>query len=150
MKRFLTLLLSALIVTGVFGEPGQKELWIKANNSYLQALYQEALDDYLMIEEMGYTSSKLCYNIGNTYFKLNNIPRSILYYERALKIDPSDADILNNLSLAKEYTLDRIEEVPDFIVKTWFRNLNYSISSDGWSYNRNFYGCTYSFTAIKL
>ena len=134
MKRLLTLLLSVLIISGVYGESGHKELWMTANNSYLQTLYQEALDDYLKIEEMGFTSSRLCYNIGNTYFKLNNIPRSILYYERALKLDPSDNDILNNLSLAKEYTLDRIEEVPDFIVKTWFRNLNYSISSDGWGY----------------
>lgn len=134
MRKLYFLINFLLIVICAQAQQNQKELWIRANNNYLQAQYQQAIDDYLKIEAMGFSSSQLYYNIGNTYFKLNNIPRSILYYERALKLDPSDQDILNNLSLAREYTLDRIEEIPDFIVKTWFRNLNYSLSSDGWSY----------------
>ncbi|MDD4639219.1 MAG: tetratricopeptide repeat protein, partial [Bacteroidales bacterium] len=134
MKRIHLFLFFLLIAFGAQAQHNQKELWMKANNNFLQAQYQQALEEYLEIESMGYVSAELYYNIGNTYFKLNNIPRSILWYERALKLEPSDPDIKNNLSLAREYTLDRIEEVPDFIVKTWFRDLNYTISSDGWSY----------------
>jgi tetratricopeptide (TPR) repeat protein len=134
MKKIVIFLILLFVAVGAQAQESQKALWMKANNDYLQAAYPEALAEYLKIEEMGYSSASLYYNIGNTYFKLNNIARSVLYYERALKLDPSDDDIANNLALAKEYTLDRIEEVPDFIVKTWLRDINYSVSSDGWSY----------------
>jgi len=111
-----------------------KEIWAEANNNYSQANYQSALDGFLKIEQSGYVSSALFYNTGNTYFKLKQIGKSILYYERALKLNPSDKDVITNLDLAREFTLDKIEEIPDFILKTWVDEINYSLSSDLWAY----------------
>ena len=133
MKRITILLFFCTIVSFANAQT-TKELWDNAHSFYSQSKYSEALQGYLKIEESGYASEYLFYNIGNCYFKTKEIGKSILYYERALKLNPSDKDLINNLSLAKEFALDKIEEVPDFILKTWVENINYSLSSDTWSY----------------
>lgn len=133
MKR-LTLLLYFSVVLSFANAQTTKELWSNAHTLYSQEKYTEALQDYLQIEHMGYASEALFYNIGNSYFKLKEVGKSILYYERALKLNPSDEDLINNLSLAKEFALDKIEEVPEFILNTWIKKVNYSLSSDAWSY----------------
>ena len=133
MKKILLIITLCFLSICSFAQT-QKELWTAANNYYSQGNYQEALNNFLKIEESGYVSSALFYNTGNTYFKLKQTGKSILYYERALKLDPSDKDVISNLELAKEYTLDKIEAVPDFIIKTWVKDINYSLSSDLWSY----------------
>lgn len=111
-----------------------RELWKNGNEKYTQGQYTEALENYIKIEESGFTSEALLYNIGNTYFKLKENGKSILYFERTLKMNPANKDAQNNLALAKEYSLDKIEEVPEFILTTWVKDINYSLSSDIWSY----------------
>lgn len=133
MKRVIAILYFSVVLSFA-GAQTTKDLWDKAHGFYSQSQYTEALQSYLKIEEMGYASEALFYNIGNSYFKLKEVGKSILYYERALKLNPSDKDLINNLNLAKEFALDKIEEVPDFILKTWIENINYSLSSDMWSY----------------
>lgn len=108
------------------------ELWDMANESYTAADYKLALEYFLEIEKKGYASWQLFYNIANTYFKLGFNGKAVLYYERALRLNPSERDIQNNLRHAKEFTVDRIEEIPDFILKTWVRDINYKLSSDTW------------------
>jgi len=108
------------------------ELWDMANESYTAADYSLALEYFLEIEKKGYASWPLFYNIANSHFKLGNRGKSILYYERALRLNPSEKDIQNNLRHTKEFTVDRIEEIPDFILKTWVRDINYKLSSDTW------------------
>ena len=110
-----------------------RELWNSGNEKYIQGEFASALENYLKIEEMGYSSSQLTYNIGNTYFKLGENGKAILYFERTLKLDPSDGDAERNLALAKEYTLDKIESVPEFILTTWIREAGYVFSSNGWA-----------------
>lgn len=132
MKR-LAIFIYFTFVISLLSAQTPKELWKSANDFYSKSNYTEALKSYLKIEELGYASESLFYNIGNTYFKQKEIGKSILYYERALKLNPSDDDVLNNLALAKEYSLDKIEDIPDFILKTWTEDLNYSLSSDKWA-----------------
>lgn len=55
---------------------------------------------------------ELEYNLANAHFKLGQIGPSILHYERALQLDPSDDDARNNLKLAGARVVDRIEELP--------------------------------------
>ena len=60
------------------------------------------------------------YNLGNTYYKLNNVPESIYYYEKALQLDPENADAKNNLIFANQMKVDAITPLP----KTWVRQLS--------------------------
>ena len=136
-KIGLMFFLVAFLLTGfsqsIFAQD-VRELWKDGNEKYTQGQFAEALGNYIKIEEAGYTSEALLYNIGNTYFKLKENGKAILYFERVLKLNPSNADASNNLALAKEYSLDKIEGVPEFILTTWIKDINYSLSSDMWSY----------------
>lgn len=116
------------------GSAGVSGLWEKGNEAYSQEQYQNALNFYLTIEGEKLVSPELYYNIGNTYFKLGDNPHAILYYERALKYNPSYEDAKNNLAIAQELTLDRIESVPDFILKMQITKIKYWFGADVWAW----------------
>ena len=104
----------------------QEQLFEEGNRLYQQEDYQGALDNYLRIREAGFESPDLYYNIGNAYFKTNELGRAILYYERARRLAPSDADILANLDLARSMGADEIVPLPRFWlfrVGSWWMNL---------------------------
>ena len=74
----------------------------QANDAYGNEHYNKALELYLNAEKNQGTSSQLCYNIANTYYRLKDVPRAILYYERALILDPSNDDARFNLNFVRE------------------------------------------------
>ena len=108
-------------------------LWNKANSDYSQGLWQDAISTYRSVEELGLESAPLYCNIGNAYFKNKDYTMAIVYYERALKLDPSYSDAEYNLQIASDFVQDRIEPVPEFILKTWTRGLCYSVDSNTWA-----------------
>ena len=110
-------------------------LWAQAVNEYTAENYEAALAAFTSIEEAGYVSPDLYYNMGNCCYKLGHrLGLSILYYEKALKLDPSYEDAAVNLEIAREGTLDRIEAVPEFILLTWFKAFRDTLSSDAWAW----------------
>ncbi len=86
----------------------------QANKYYDESEYSLAVETYETIINNGFESDKLYYNLGNAYFKLNNLPMAIFYYEKAKKLNPYDADILFNLEIANGRIIDKIEPVPQF------------------------------------
>jgi tetratricopeptide (TPR) repeat protein len=122
------------ISTGILHAQIVDSIWVKANNLYASGDYQEAITYYNMIEASGEVSADLFYNIGNAYFKQNIVSKAILYYERATKLRPGDADISHNLVLANAMTVDKIEAVPEFFVFTWIKNIRSSADTDTWAW----------------
>mgnify|MGYP002859345208 CR=1 FL=1 len=110
------------------------DLWNLAGEAFAAGQWQNALNYYQTIEGENLESADLYYNIGNCCFKLDDLAHAILYYERALKIDPSHDDAANNLDIARQMTLDRIDAVPDFILVSWFRSLRQGLSADAWAW----------------
>lgn len=108
-------------------------LWNSANEAYSDGRWTEAIDDYRMISDSGLESAALYCNTGDAYFKDGNTPMAILFYERALKLDPSYDDARYNLDLLNGSIQDRIDPVPELILKTWARNLCYITDSDTWA-----------------
>jgi tetratricopeptide (TPR) repeat protein len=82
---------------------------------------------------MGLESASLYCNTGDTYFKQGNVPEAILYYERALKLDPSYEDARFNLELLNSTIQDRIDPVPEFVLKAWSRDICYIMDSNAWA-----------------
>ena len=75
--------------------------------------FEKAIAIYTeIIDEQNLGSKELYFNLGNAYYKTNKIGPSIYYYEKALSLDPTDSDVLNNLSFAQKMTIDRIEVLP--------------------------------------
>ena len=110
-----------------------QQLWDSANTAYTQGRWQDAADGYEMIASLGLESPQLYYNLGNAWFKADNLGKAIVNYERALKLDPSFSDARYNLEFASGHTQDRIESVPEFVLKTWTRKFCYILDSDAWA-----------------
>ena len=108
-------------------------LWSAANQAYTEGRWSDAVADYNIISEAGMESAALYCNTGNAYYKDGNVPMAILYYERALKLDPSYEDARFNLELLNYSIQDRIDPVPEFILKTLARKVCYLADSDSWS-----------------
>ncbi len=88
------------------------EKFLEANNLYNDSKYEQSIQLYLQILDSGAHSSELYFNIGNAYYRLNDIANSILYYEKSLKLDSSDNDAINNLNMVKNALIDDIAVVP--------------------------------------
>ena len=72
-------------------------LFLEANKLYQQGQYEPALERYNAVILSGSESADLYYNMGNAAFRANSIGHSILYYEKALKIEPTHEDAIHNL-----------------------------------------------------
>jgi tetratricopeptide (TPR) repeat protein len=108
-------------------------LWNAANQAYVDGRWADAASGYEMISSMGLESASLYCNAGDAFFKDGNVPKAILYYERALKLDPSYSDARYNLDLLNSGIQDRIEPVPEFVLKAWTREICYIMDSDSWT-----------------
>lgn len=118
-----------------FGLTAQSEAYFeKATAAYNEGSYEHAVDNYLKILENGEHSAALYYNLGNSYYKLNEIAPSIYYYEKALLLDPTDSEIKNNLAYARNMTLDAFEPVPETGISRLYSNLTGVLSFDQWAY----------------
>lgn len=108
-------------------------LWNSANQAYVEGRWSDAVAGYEMISGMGLESAALYCNTGDAYFKEGNVPMAILFYERALKLDPSYDDARYNLELMNSTIQDRIDPVPEFILKVWAKDVCYLMDSDAWA-----------------
>jgi tetratricopeptide (TPR) repeat protein len=101
-------------------------LFQKGNESYEAGDFDQAIEEYQKIVDLGIRNSKVFYNLGNAYFRKNQLGKAILSYRRALSLDPRDEDSMANLRFVKLFTLDKIEEQkvnPLSNLLRWFLNL---------------------------
>ena len=84
----------------------------EGNALYNQGNYTEAIEKYTSIINNGFESAELYYNLGNAYYKINDIANSIFYFEKSLLLDLNNNETKNNLSFSQNMTIDRIETVP--------------------------------------
>lgn len=109
------------------------KLWEDANSSYASGDYQKSIEIYTKLENEVGISPSLYYNIGNCYFKDNKLANAILYYNRALKMDSHNSDILHNLSVANALTTNKIKEVPEFFLVRWIESVRNIFNSNTWA-----------------
>ena len=108
-------------------------LWRSGVEAYTAGDYASALKDFEDVRETGLMSKELYYNLGNSYLRSGEIAQAILWYERACRLDPSDADIRYNLEYARALTQDRIDEVPEMFFQQWRRGVCYLLPSNAWA-----------------
>lgn len=112
-------------------DPGMSE---QAEQMYREGKYQEAAELYQKILAEGQESSKLYYNLGNTYYKMGENTQAILNYERALLLDPSDGMARYNLRMAQQAVVDKIEILPELFLVRWYKGMVTYFSADQWGY----------------
>lgn len=104
-----------------------------ARIAYEKKDYTKAIAFYEYINNSGYESADLYYNLGNAYFKNNDIGMAILYYEKAKKLNPNDEDIITNLHIANQRTEDHIDAAPELFLTQWKNNTVDLFNETQWS-----------------
>jgi len=107
-------LTAALAAPPVGPPPSPEQLFSRGNDLYSRGDYAAASEAYRQIAAAGIRNGRVYYNLGNTCFRQNRIGEAILYYEKALKLDPTDPDARENLRFANQRIRDRIpaEDLP--------------------------------------
>ena len=103
-----------------------------ADDEYKKGNYQQAIKDYEELLKKG-PSVELYYNLGNAYYRTDNMTRAVLNYERALLLSPGDDDIRFNLQMARSKTIDKIAPKSEMFFVTWYKTLVNFTSVDGWA-----------------
>ena len=131
----LTVSLITFIISSLIASNSQiDEVMQKGNALYKEGSYNKAIDVYNQLVDEGYSGVALFYNLGNSYYRIGKIGYAILYYEKALKISPSDEDVNHNLNFARLSTVDRIQPLPRFFLFDWWEAILSSFTENGWAY----------------
>ena len=130
--KFVTIICALFITTVTIAQ--SESLFKEANQAYANENYEEAISKYQSILKDGYESTSVYYNLGNSHYKLNNVGPSVYYFEKALKLDPNDADVTNNLAYARQMTIDAIDEVPKTGVSKIVNSVIATLSVNGWAW----------------
>lgn len=125
MKR---LIWQAIAVLTVFFPPSYavpqsdswEELFFQSNQAYQEERFSEAAEGYNLLIQSGHENGHIYYNLGNAYFRENDLGRTILNYERSRILMPRDADLNFNLNHAGDQTVDAIHQSQDAISMTFF------------------------------
>ncbi|MCF6271276.1 MAG: tetratricopeptide repeat protein [Melioribacteraceae bacterium] len=131
MRIVKIIILFFISFVSLFGNKAET-LMNEANQLYQKKQYEEAIVKYNSILEAEYESPALYYNLGNSYYRSAQIGFAILNYERGLKLDPSNEDLLYNLSIVKARTVDKIKEVPKLFIVEWWELLISALSTTMW------------------
>jgi tetratricopeptide (TPR) repeat protein len=125
MKCTKIAVLVATILLVAFHALGQntEQLAAQAAKAYNSKQYPEAITLYGKIIAGGNESSGLYYNLGNAYFRNNEVAEAILYYEKALKLAPNNEDIRHNIEVINSKLTDKVEEVPELFYKRWWKQI---------------------------
>jgi hypothetical protein len=123
-----------LCVAGIFTARASVPYGIvdSGNATYAKGNYAKAITFYSKFLDGVYESPEVYYNLGNCYYRSNEIGKAILYYEKAKRLSPGDADIEFNLQLANQKTVDKIGESQLFFVSWWDSFVNLA-SERGWA-----------------
>ena len=122
-KRIILFLMMTFLLNTYVLANSVKEIasldFIKAGALYQTEDYAGAIKGYQKILDQGVSSAAVYYNLGNAYFKSENLGKAILYYEKALRIAPRDPDIEANLRFARSL----IERYGEEEKQTWWAKL---------------------------
>lgn len=108
-------------------------LWRAGADAYAAGQWEEARSAWLQIEAQGLETPDLYTNIGDACYKLGDLGLAVLWYERALKLNPSDRTARYNLEFVQRSLQDKIDEVPEFFLKGWLRKIGWWMPSDAWA-----------------
>ena len=126
---FVWLLLAMVCFGGTSAKAVTKN---NADTEYQKGNYQQAIRDYEEILKNG-ESAEIYFNLGNAYYRTDNITKAVLNYERARLLSPGDDDINFNLQFARSKTIDKITPESEMFFITWYKSLVNFTSVDNWA-----------------
>lgn len=128
MKHIKKILLTAVLLCPLYSPL----FAFKADDLYRNGQYPKAIQQYEAVLASGLTSPELYYNLGNAYFRDNQMGRAILNYSRALRLRPTMTDARENLKLAESKTVDHIVTLPQLFIVRWYNSICTALSPTAW------------------
>ena len=105
----------------------------QADSAYINNDFASAVYLYENILTNQGESADVYYNLGNSYYKMDNIAKAILNYEKALLLNPGNGDIRFNLELAQSKTVDKVTPMSEMFFVTWTKSLVNTMNEKGWA-----------------
>lgn len=115
-------------------ESNELNTFKNANKAYADENYEVAIAGYNQILKSGQHSAEVYFNLGNVYYKKNEVGPAIYNYEKALQLDPENEDVLNNLRFANQMKIDSIDALPENSFGSSVDNFASSLTVDEWAY----------------
>lgn len=129
MTRYIVFLFLALLSFSAFSQ-NNDEIAVRARKAYESGQFKVSTELYEQILKNGYESAVLYYNLGNAYFRDNDLPSAILNYEKAKKLDPTHVDIQYNITIANSRITDKVEPIPELFYKRWWKSFLNIMNTD--------------------
>jgi tetratricopeptide (TPR) repeat protein len=129
MKKFIYTIMFAALSLAVSAQTDK----IAADSAYVKGDYKAAIEIYESLAANNGESADVYYNLGNAYYKSENIAKAVLNYERALLLNPDDEDIRFNLELARSKTVDKVAPEYKFFLMDWLESIINLLSIAAWS-----------------
>ena len=104
----------------------------QANNLYSKGEYTDAAKQYEKVLAAEGVAPELYFNLGNAYYKSNELGKCILNYERALRLSPMYEDARYNLETAQLKVVDNVAQNQSFFIGKWIDSLIKMLSSNQW------------------
>ncbi len=105
----------------------------QADKAYADKDYSLAAKTYEQLLNNNGESADIYNNLGNCYYKMNELGKSILNYEKALLLNPGDGDTKANLEFVRSKTVDKIIPINEMFFVTWTKDLINTQSEKSWS-----------------
>jgi len=103
----LILIFCSLISLKLCAFTDQEEIFQRGVDAYEERNFDLALESFIFLSEEGIVNAELYYNIGNTFFRQDELGLAILYYKKGLKLQPNNRLLKNNLDHLLALTKDR-------------------------------------------
>lgn len=132
MKRLFTALI-VLVTATAFAKPNHEAIWQQGNNFYQQKQYDSAVVYYEQLVAQRVDEADLYHNLGNAYYRLNQVGSAILNYERSLQLKPGNKQTRENLSLAQNQIINRVQPSNDIFFVAWWKVLTHAHLAQVWA-----------------
>lgn len=103
----------------------------EGNRLYAQGNYSGALTAFDRAVAAGYVSGALFYNMGNAYYRIDQIGQAIRYYEKARRLTPGNERVSHNMAMARARMVDSFSELPEPFWRPAWRTVMRTLGAGG-------------------
>lgn len=133
MKKLVIIILAVFLSICTSDAKSLAQLNAEADSAYVAERYEDAVALYSQVADSVQNAS-VFYNLGCAYYRTDDIAHAILWFERALQLDPGNEDIRFNLEFARGNTIDRITPRHEFFLVSVYRSMVLMMSLNQWAY----------------
>lgn len=127
MKRLALFLMIALwFAPAVCAAAETAKIFQEANTNYRVGDHAKAAELYESLIKQEPHAATFYYDLANTYVRLGKLSHAILNYEKALRLDPRNGDILENLRYTRGLLEYRVEDTRNWYLKITEAVLKYT------------------------